>query len=257
MMVFIIFLSFTERAVLSAISAELQLNFLEARNRELKNFNVKGSRTGLVSPVNVTFNEIGAIPPPRMFSDNNTITLSIRNNDVSDGKSNRSSSDMDVDPMEGMEVTCESQQHRNHFQSKQQQELYHDHPIVTVIDDEAPAKEPKMSAVPVKSALRKSKTPSSSSISVSSSSDQFGSSHSNPSQNNNNSSSSRFTYGIPQRSSGTSSGNGASIAASTNPLTRCRPIVMIRTNNSMQDDSDSDSEDSIRWRDYYGDDERG
>lgn len=243
------FISSTERAVLSAISAELQLNFLEARNRELKNFNIKGSRTGLVSPVNVTFNEIGAIPPPRMFSDNNTITLSIRNCD-SNEIGNRTSL-MEVDPPE-YEASCEE---RNQFQSSCHRESYHqDHPMVTVIDDDAPAKEPKMTAVPVRSALKKSKnTPLSSSVPVSSA--NFGNSHSSSGVLQNTSfSSTRFCYGLPGRSSGDSS---TISATSSNPLTRNRPRVVIRTPVSRQDDSDSDSEDSIRWRDYYGDDERG
>ena len=246
---------FTERAVLSAISAELQLNFLEARNRELKNFNVKGSRTGLVSPVNVTFNEIGAIPPPRMFSDNNTITLSIRNCDPSE-RNNRTSL-MEVDPPE-YEASCEE---RRHFQPSVR-DCYHqgDQSMVTVIDDDAPAKEPKLSAVPVRSALKKAKNTMSSSVPVSSA--NFGSNHSTSgvhipktsSSSHVSSSSPRFCYGLPGRSSGDSS---SMPSAASNPLTRTRPRVVIRTPVSREDDSDSDSEDSIRWRDYYGDDERG
>lgn len=235
---------------MSAISAELQLNFLEAKNRELKNFNVKGSRTGLVSPVNVTFNEIGAIPPPRMFSDNNTITLSIRNCDVSETGKNRTSL-MEVDPPE-YEASCEEQkQHFNHHPDSH----HNDHHMVTVIDDDAPAKEPKLSAVPVKSALKKPKTSLLSSSVPISTSGHSSSSHSSLPSNNSSqvSSSPRFCYGFPGRGS---QGEPSSLPASSNPLTRNRPFVVVR-NPSSQDDSDSDSEDSIRWRDYYGDDERG
>lgn len=58
----------------SAISAELQLNFLEAKNRELNSFNSRGSRVGLVAPFGSHVSDL--VPPPRMFSDPSACTHS-------------------------------------------------------------------------------------------------------------------------------------------------------------------------------------
>ena len=190
--------------MLSAISAELQLNFLEAKNRDLKNFNVKGSRTGLVSPVNVTFSETGVIPPPRMFSDNNTITLSIRSEPLTSETKMRTSI---------MELDSEQ-----HFKNEKQT-LPPDHPMVTIIDDDVPAKEPRMSAVPSKSALKKPKTCSSSSVTVSNSGN-FSSSNQALNCNTQVSCSPRFSYGFPAKSS---SNNSSSLPC----LPRTRPLVVL------------------------------
>lgn len=61
------FCSNAENELRSAISAELQLNFLEAKNRELNLFNSRGSRVGLVAPFGSHVGDL--VPPPRMFSD--------------------------------------------------------------------------------------------------------------------------------------------------------------------------------------------
>lgn len=58
---------FAENELRSAISAELQLNFLEVKNKELKSFNSRGSRVGLVAPFGSHLSDL--VPPPRMFSD--------------------------------------------------------------------------------------------------------------------------------------------------------------------------------------------
>ena len=65
------FLFVVENELRSAISAELQLNFLEAKNRELKSFNSRGSRVGLVAPFGSHVSDL--VPPPRMFSDPSSV----------------------------------------------------------------------------------------------------------------------------------------------------------------------------------------
>jgi len=254
-----------ERAVLSAISNELQLNF---SNRELKKINVKGSRAGLVSPANVTFPEVGAIPPPKMFSDSNTITLAVKGDPPrEDIPSNSHSSTMSME-VDGDEVDRRKEDSPFNYPRLMHQSHSDpvDHPMVTVIPDDGPVKEPKLSAVPVKSALKKSKTtapPLSSAnsnirnglsypVSTSSSSNASSVSMLTTSSTQVSSSSPRFPYSFHTRMS-----SAPVPSTNTNPLARSRPVVHIRTPSATADDSDSDSEDSIKWRDYYGDDERG
>lgn len=261
--------------MLSAISNELQLNF---SNRELKKINVKGSRAGLVSPVNVTFPEVGAIPPPKMFSDSNTITLSVKGDpppreDIpNNSHSSTMSMEVDGDEVDRRKEDSSFNNYPRHIHHQSHSDPV-DHPMVTVIPDDAPVKEPKLSAVPVKSALKKSKmtapplsssnsnirngisypvSTSSAHIPYSSNASSSVSMPTTTSLTQVSSSSPRFPYAFHTRMS-----SAPVPSTNTNPLARSRPIVHVRTHSATADDSDSDSEDSIKWRDYYGDDERG
>lgn len=184
---------------------------------------MKGSRAGLVSPVEVTFSEIGAIPPPRMFSDTNTITLSIKSDS---GEAQQKSA-----PVSSMEVDSDDEAKKadpeNNFVSFERD--LRDSPSVTIIRDEESTKEPLDSAaVPKKSVLKKSKL-SSSSVS------------SNIPANN---STANFSLPLPS--------DRYVFSFTPRP-----PASHTLLHPDSSHDSDSDCEDSIKWRDYYGDDERG
>lgn len=174
-----------------------------------------------MSPVEVTFGEIGAIPPPRMFSDTNTITLSITS-DSSDSQRNGFVNHMDVDAGDN-EDTDGADSDAQSFQR--------DGPSVTVIRDDEPAKEPlDATAVPKKSALKKSKVSVTPLI------------QSNIPSNNTSVPTMNFSLPLPSDR----------YVFSFTP----RPPASDNHFDSSAD-SDSDCEDSVKWRDYYGDDERG
>ena len=187
-----------------------------------------------MSPVDVTFCEVGAIPPPRMFSDSNTITLSIRS-DCGEGARNGTAVRMEVDGASDEAKGVESSSGDSLS------------PVVTVIRDDESTKEPlDASAVPKKSALRKSRV---SAASLNSQPPSNGTS----SHASNGASSSSSSSHIPS--------NSFSL-----PLPSDRyvfsfaprpPAAHSLLNQSTADSDDSDSEESINWRDYYGDDERG
>lgn len=69
----------SKSSLMSAISAELQLNFLEKNKDISSKFNTSRSRLGIVSTVGQT-NVDDVLPPPRMFSDNTHQTNSHHHN---------------------------------------------------------------------------------------------------------------------------------------------------------------------------------
>ena len=178
--------------------------------RDLK-FNVKGSRAAIASPVEVTFTEIGAIPPPRMFSDTNAITLSIKSES---SEAQRSAPGMDLDEMQvqGKQTECSDSLPDR------------DSPQVTVIRDDDLVKEPPdASAIPKKSVLKKSRD---SAVAGAAS----------------------FSQNIPPT------------LGFVLPPPSERYVFSFAPRPPATDafaDSDSDGEDGVNWRDYYGDDEKG
>lgn len=107
---------------------------------------------------------------------------------------------------------------------------------VTVIREDEPAKEPLDStAVPKKSALKKSKVSVSSLV------------QSNIPSNNSSVTTTNFSLPLPSDR----------YVFSFTPRPPASLSDPDHNFNSSADSDDSDCEDSVKWRDYYGDDERG
>ena len=217
-----------------------EIVLIDSSNRDLK-FNVKGSRTGIVSPIEVTFSEIGTIPPPRMFSDTNTITLTIRS-EVNDQPKNIMEVDCDDEAKAQSKTTSVT---NNSLLPVGEQESPRNSPCVTVIRDEDLVKEPpELTSMPKKSALKKSKTTASSAIHTSAN--------------------------IPPEETDSTSERLQQQQILQPPLPSERYVFSFTprppasqiltsstgTRSSLGSDSDSDCDEPIKWRDYYGDDER-
>lgn len=194
-----------------------------------------------MSPIEVTFSEIGTIPPPRMFSDTNTITLTIR-------------SEVNDQPKNVMEVDCEDEAKaqstmtsvtNNSLLPVGDQESQRNSPCVTVIRDDDPVKEPpELTSMPKKSALKKSKTTASSANTsanippeeTDSTSERLQQQMLQPPLP-----SERYVFSFTPRP----------------PASQILTSSSSGTRSSLGSDSDSDCDEPIKWRDYYGDDERG
>ncbi|RWS16483.1 Phosphatase and actin regulator 1-like protein [Dinothrombium tinctorium] len=121
-----------------------------------------------ISPLNLEFRDIGPIPPPRMFSDPSNSTI-LQNENVSE-----SSVDIDDDDMNAFYKDNE-----DYDLNDPELEQIHKTTIpvciiknvgegedslpTAIIEEEIPAKEPQLSAIPRKSALKKTKVSNSSS----------------------------------------------------------------------------------------------